>query len=167
MAIIGYNPVSGGGTSENWTNGEYVGAYFTASVSGTISSIWVYCADAFGGGFNSFSVSVYSRSGGLPTTLLSTGSGAPLSNTLGWQQCSITPMSVVAGTDYYLNVWGQVTITVTHDAGSTNQSYDHYFVTYNSWDSPFSGVNYNLTSKNMAIYADIVSSGVTSAWLAV
>lgn len=121
----------------------------------------------FGGGFNSFSVSVYSRIAGIPATLLSTGSGAPLSNTLGWQECPITPMSVVTGTDYYLNVWGQVTITVTYDAGSANQSYDHYFVTYNTWDSPFSGTNYNLTAKNIAIYADIVGGGIEVAWLTV
>ena len=165
MAIIGSNTI--GGTTDNWNNDQYIGTRFTAPVSGIISTIWVYVADAYGGGFNTFSTSVYAVTSSLPSTLLSTGSGAPLSNTLGWQSCSITPMSVVAGTEYYLNVWGEVAITVAYDAGSTNQMYDRYFVTYNAWDSPFSGTNYNQSSRQYSIYADIVSSGVTTAWLTV
>ena len=147
-----------GGTQDFYTNGSFFGTKFTAGVTGSVTQLNAYIADAYGGGFNDWSAAIYSVTSGLPNTLLASASGASLSNVLGWQSIPIS-LSVTSGVEYYLCVWGSVTIECYYDAGATNQSFDRYFVTYNTWDSPFSGTNYNQTSKEYSINVDVTTSG--------
>jgi len=149
--IIGYNEI--GGTTDNWNNDQYLGTKFSTTTSFTASTLKAYMADAYGGGFNTFSAAVYSVTSGLPDVLLASSSGASLPNTLGWQPIPIS-ISITSGVEYYLCVWGEVAITIAYDAGDINQTFDRYFVTYNTWDSPFSGTNYNQSSRKYSIFAE-------------
>ena len=150
--IIGYDSIGASGAI--WNNDQYLGTKFTAGLTGTVTQLNAYIKDAYGGGFNQWSAAIYSVTSGLPDVLLASASGATLSDTLGWQSISIS-LSVTSGVEYYLCIWGQVAVETYYDAGTTNQSFDRYFVTYNTWDSPFSGTNYNQASNKYSIYVDV------------
>ena len=63
MAIIGKNSI--GGSSDNWNDDQYLGTKFTAGQTGILQSVTAYIADAYAGGFDTFSVAIYSVTGGL------------------------------------------------------------------------------------------------------
>ena len=152
-----FGKISIGATTENRSDIEYVGTKFTPATSGTINQINAYIADTYGGGFNDFSVAIYSVTAGLPDVLLASVGGISLSNILSWQTIPIT-LAITAGTEYFLCVWGSLTYTLAYDIGALNQSFDKYFVSYNTWDSPFSGTNYNQYTREYSIYADYTTT---------
>lgn len=159
---FGFNSVggAGGGSTDNYGDTQYVGTKFTApNLSGSIDFIEVEIGDTYGGGFNQFTVFLFSVDAfGKPDTLLATGSSASLSNVFGFQACNIA-YNFSPNEELVAKVWADVTYTLSYDAGATDQSTEKYFYTYPTVESPETSTNQNLWAREYAIRIHYTTSG--------
>ncbi|MEI7542473.1 MAG: choice-of-anchor R domain-containing protein [bacterium] len=79
------------------TNGILLGVSFTASTNLSLKSISAKFDNA-----GSFALGVYSDSAGLPGTLL--GQTLEQQSVIGWNSVTLTPISIISGTKYWLVV---------------------------------------------------------------
>lgn len=155
-----FGKLTSGGTPENYGDTQYVGCKFTApNLSGSIDYVDIDIADTYGGGFNQFNVFIFSVDGsGLPDVLVATGSTASLSNVQGYQRCDIA-YNFSPNEELIIKVWANITYTLTYDAGATNQATEKYFYTYPTVESPETGTNQNIFSREYAMRAHYTTAG--------
>jgi len=153
---LGYTSI--GGSSASTAN--YIGSKFTASETGTVSSIVAYTAAA--AGTVNIDVAIYSDSSGYPATKLATGTSTVSVNTTPqWVTVPIT-YTITAGQTYWIYFWASGSRSVYWDAGSTNQ-YESNGGTFNTWPATESGGTF--FDRKLSIYANYTTDASTTTTL--
>jgi len=163
MAIIGYN----GATDCEFAPGHTWSANkFTASMTGTIDSIFYYYYQTGSGKF--ISVGIYSDNAGSPGTCLNHSSSVGSKNSaypFEWKEIAIPETSITSGTDYWLVAQTDAYYAGYYEEGKTG-SYDNKYIanhsaSYPDWSTNPSGLSD--ATHTIAIYATIAESEAYTA----
>lgn len=158
-SVLGYNS---DGTSTDSNNSDSINATkFTASTSGTVSTLYARVGATIGSSPNNKAqMAIYS--GATPTTLLASSSETTLTAN-SWNAFSLSPVTINSGTTYWLAYNTNGTTGAQNNlrvhTGTAGQS---LFTdqTYGTWPSSWSGTAQAL---EFSVYADVVSGGATNA----
>lgn len=157
--VLGYN--ADGGNTDTGDSNSIDATKFTASASGTISTLYALIGPTVAASPNNKGqMAIYS--GTTPTTLLASSSDTTLTANA-WNAFAISSISVTSGQTYWLayntNGTSSTQNNVRYAVGTSGQE---RFVgqTYGAWPSSFTG---NTGTNQMSVYANIVSGGSTGA----
>lgn len=159
QSTIGYTGV--GDSTDSGDNNHILATKFTATSTGTISSLYTHIASPVGSGSNNKGqMAVYADNSGSPGTLLASSGDVTLTGGA-WNLFSISPVNVTNGQTYWLayNNNGATSgdNNVNYHSGSTSQS-KVLVQTYGTWPGTWSGGNDS--SAEIAYYGIIdITSG--------
>lgn len=158
--VLGYNAV---GASTDSSDANFMEAVkFTASASGTVSSLYAYIATVDPSSSNqSGQMAIYTDSSGSPGTKLASSSTTTLTGN-SWNLFTITPTAVTSGTTYWLaynnNGSGISYNDYKYDAGTSNQQ-KYVAQTFGTWPTTWSGGTF--ANIKPSFYANIVTANAT------
>ncbi len=163
---LGYTTI-GGVSLSPITDSTTLGSRFTASQSGTVTSIKVY-TNINASGTATFRVAIFSNGGSNTIgSLIASSSPVNVTNTSPqWIDVPISA-SVSASTDYWLFAWGDASgfssdFTYYADANAiSNTIVTAFGNSYPNWSTVGDGVNENYDLGYMSIYAEVTVSGGT------
>jgi len=154
---------SDAGTTDTSDSGYANAIKFTASASGTVSTLYALLGATIAASPNNKAqMAIYGGTASAPTTLLASSADTTLTaNT--WNAFSISPVSVTSGQIYWLaynsNGVGSADNNMRVHTGTSGQNV--YLVrTYGTWPSPWSGGT--AQDLEMSVYAPIVTSNSTA-----
>ncbi len=150
------------GTSDNGStnlNADIVHyQQFTASRTGILTSIYIYCAAS-----GSAKVGIYSDSGGVPGILLASNNSGTSVTATGWRAIPLTSTyTITSGTKYWLAVLGDNIGVCTEDTSVTGANYYNQSVLYSTGlPSTATPIN-NSTTQQVSIqgWAIAVQDGI-------
>lgn len=168
MATFGYTTI-GGTTGGLFSGGSFVGSWFTAPEDGTITKLWIRAQCPFTGTTDPLHGAIYSRSSSAPNTLLANSAVAGgVGSAFAWYSVDVSYV-MSTGEELYLVGWIDGAYNIQYDAGSTNQSFEKYNMTFPTWQTPINtGVDFNAYSTVISIYAEYtpaVTEPPLTAWL--
>jgi hypothetical protein len=168
-STFGYTADPSGLSNDSSNHNVENATKFTASASGTVTTLRAYVGSAVSASPNNLGqMAIYSDNGAggsasYPATLLASSSSVALTSGI-WNTFTISPVSVTSGTIYWLvyntNGSGVSDNNLKTDAGSTNQVRWIDPQTFGTWASTWSSPSGNASAAQSAVKADIsLSSG--------
>lgn len=159
MAYFG-NPSIGASSA---ATANIVFTKFTATDSGTVTSISYYVAAA--SGTVACAAAIYSDSAGVPLNKLAEDTGNQTATTTpGWVTINIS-LAITKGTTYWLARWTDASANVYWNNGATDQYYVQGAV-FETWPDPEAGTGTKF-ARAVSIYATFVPpvSSSPSSWV--
>jgi prepilin-type N-terminal cleavage/methylation domain-containing protein len=156
--VMGYN--ADGGSTDSGDSNFINATKFTASASGTISTLYAFVGPTIGASPNNKAqMAIYSGDANGPTTLLTSSSDVTLTAS-SWNAFPISSVSVTSGTIYWLayNTNGTTAAqnNLRYRIGAANQT-KYTSRTYGTWPAPFTGGTFSNFEDSM--YAAISTGG--------
>ena len=160
--ILGYN--SDGGSTDSDDNNFMNATKFTASASGTISTLYAFVGPTIGSSPNNKAqMALYNGDANGPTTLIASSSDTTLTAS-SWNAFPISSVSVTSGTIYWLayntNGTASAQNNLRYHIGTTNQT-KFAARTYGTWPATWSGGTFSNFEDSM--YAPISTGGSSGA----
>ena len=156
--VLGYN--ADGGNTDSGDSNSIDASKFTASATGTVSTLYVLIGPTVGTSPNNKGqMAIYSGATSPTTLLASSGDTTLTANT--WVAFSISSVSITSGQTYWLaynaNGTSSTQDNVRYSVGTSGQE---RFIgqTYGTWPASYTGT---AGTNQMSMYANIVSGGST------
>jgi len=158
-SILGFN--TDGGTTDSSDQNTISITQFTASTSGTVSTLYGLLGPTLAASPNNLGqMGLYAGTTSAPTTLLASSASIPLTAS-GWNAFPISPVTVTAGQVYWIGYNTNATSSTTNclryaSGGGTAGQVRYLAQTYGTWPTTFSGGS--TASDKFSVYADILPS---------